>query len=129
MRLHMKLRAGNPWGFVERPAAMDIMGGIWDTVTALGSISPRFAARLVYAGALTAVERLAAAAMALEHSGEASGRDAGARAREADVLTTGFFRICVPTFGSFVPRVRRLVAGPLGVLLEAACLRSVRSLT
>ena len=119
----MMLGADNPWGVTERLTAMSSMGGICATITGLGSISPRFAARLVKAGALTAVERLAAAAMALEHCGEAAGRDTGARAHEADVWTTRFFRICVPTFGSFVPRVRRLVETPLGSSMEAACSR------
>ena len=118
----MVFGADNPWAQFDRPAAMSSMGGICNIVTDLGSISPRFAARLVKAGVLTAVERLAAAALALEHCGEAAGRDAGADAHDADVMTTRLFRICIPTFGEVVPRVRRLLEGHLGVCLEAACL-------
>ena len=111
--------AGDPWARTERPAARMI--GVCATLNDLASISPRLAARLAHAGALTAVERLADAAVALERvrGGDAAGRDA-TESMTNPVSDTD--RVCVPTFGCFVPRVSRLGKMPLRVCFKGCML-------
>ena len=55
------LSAGTPWRGI--PCAPLFMAGVYGGMTDIVSISPRFAARLVHAGALTAMERLGAKAV------------------------------------------------------------------
>ena len=90
---------------MQFPDAVMSMSIFFDSLINLSRISARFAARLVHAGALTAMERLAA--KQLEHSGEAAeqgaGADAGDTAAEMEVLVMN----CCAAFGCSVPRVSR----------------------
>ena len=77
----------------------------------LGAISARFAARLVYAGALTALLRLAE---------KAPGRGAGAGAGDSQALAYEGLMHCFETFRRSVPQVSR--RGYCGWIACCGCL-------
>ena len=71
--------------------------------TDLGRISAGFAMRLVQAGALGALMRLAGKSMALRLEAARRGEPAGAG--DAPILPVMIVMGCVAAFGRFVPRV------------------------
>ena len=79
------------------------MATVSDNVIGLSRASARFAARLVHAGALSALERLASKQLA--HSGEAAKQGAGADAGDSTSRTEQVVMDCCAAFRSSVPRV------------------------
>ena len=91
--------ADNPW-----PESADVVRGIVNTYKAftdLGGISARFAARLVKAGALHALEDLVATTLMREALRYKAGAIALVDEASAD---------CLATLGRSIPQVRRQVA-------------------
>ena len=83
----------------------------YEAFSGLGRISAGFATRLVHAGALTALMRLAASATALEQRAEAAGHGAGADAGDpsAELEEAQWDQDCVAIFTRAVPQVSRRV--------------------
>lgn len=104
--------AGDPWAGDDDAARR--MCSIFTRFKNLGLVSAGFAARLAYAGALSALGRLAAKQR--EHCRRAAGRGAGAGAGGAmdAVMASNAQDVealactdCFAVFASAVPRVRR----------------------
>ena len=95
----------------------------FEAFSGLGRISAGLATRLVHAGALTALTRLAASATALEQRMEAAGEGAGAAAGDtsAESEEAQWNQDCYAVFANAVPQVRRRVH-LLGALTVHACL-------
>ena len=93
--------ADSAWAGVADPAPH--VKVVCTAFTSLGSISARFAARLVRAGALTALMRLGDKALAQRM--EAAGQGVGAGAGIADVQTYDAVVDCIEAFAPFVPQV------------------------
>lgn len=102
------------------PRPLATMASTCEVFASMGRTSARFAALLVHAGALTALERVAT--LAARQSGYAAGPGAGAQPDDAFALTDGVFINCLSTFGRSVPRVSRPGQGCQGFegFVEAA---------
>lgn len=87
------------------PDAVMTMSFFFDNVVGLSRASARFAAALVRAGILTALERLAS--KQLEHSSEAANHVAGADAGDSIAEIEEVVMNCCAAFGRAVPRVSR----------------------
>ena len=83
----------------------------YEAFSGLGRISAGFATRLVHAGALTALMRLAASATALEQRAEAAGHGAGADAGDPSAHSeeAQWGQECYAVFARAVPQVSRWV--------------------
>ena len=79
----------------------------YEAFSGLGRISAGFATRLVHAGALTALMRLAASAMATEQRMEAAGQGTGAAAgnTSARVEEAQWNQDCYAVFTRAIPQV------------------------
>ena len=99
------LGAGDPWR--GAPDAVQSMAKILDKFLSLTRISARFLARMVRAGALTALERMAA--KQLMRCGEAAEHAAGAEAANTTAQIEALVMGCCAAFGRSVPRVSCLV--------------------
>lgn len=88
---------------VKSPNAVMAMSSSVSTLVGLSRASVRFAARLAHAGALSALERLAA--KQLEPSGESAEHGAGAGAANTVAHAEKLVMGCCAAFGRAVPRV------------------------
>ena len=79
------------------------MATSYDYFLSLTRISASFSARMVHAGALTALERMAA--KQLMHCGEAAEHAAGAKAANTTAQIEALVMGCCAAFGRSVPRV------------------------